>query len=82
MGMAFQITDDILDAAGDEKRTGKRVRKDAEARKATYPSVYGLEESGRFAGNFVDLALNALAIFDSKADPLREIARALLKRER
>jgi geranylgeranyl diphosphate synthase type II len=82
LGMAFQITDDILDATGDEARTGKRVRKDEKARKATYPSVYGVEGAEKIARRYVDAALEALSIFDAKAEPLMEIARILLSRER
>lgn len=82
LGMAFQITDDILDATGDETRTGKRVRKDEKARKATYPSVHGVEGAEKFARSYVDAALEVLGVFDSKAEPLRELARALLNRER
>ena len=82
IGMAFQITDDILDATGDEKRVGKRVRKDEKARKATYPLIHGIEGAKKFARRYVDAALSALRIFDGKAEPLRELARTLLHRER
>jgi geranylgeranyl diphosphate synthase type II len=82
LGMAFQITDDILDATGDETRTGKRVRKDEKARKATYPLIHGVEGAEKFARRYVDAALSALGGFDSKAEPLRELACALLHRER
>jgi geranylgeranyl diphosphate synthase type II len=82
LGMAFQITDDILDATGDEKRVGKRTRKDDKARKATYPARYGVEGALAAARRHVDDAMLALGPFDYRADPLREIARSLLDRER
>ena len=43
LGLAFQITDDILDVIGDATRAGKRLRKDAEAGKATFVSLLGLD---------------------------------------
>ncbi len=82
LGMAFQITDDILDMSGDEKKLGKRVGKDAEAQKASYPALYGLDSSRAIAQDYTDKALEAINRFDEKAQPLREIARYLLSRER
>lgn len=82
LGMAFQVTDDILDATGDEKKMGKKTGQDAAARKATYPALHGVEESRRIARACIDAALGALSGFDDRALPLREIARGLLDRER
>jgi geranylgeranyl diphosphate synthase type II len=81
LGMAFQVTDDILDATGNEEKMGKRTRQDDAARKATYPALYGVEESRRIATGYVEAALAALRGFDERARPLREIARSLLGRE-
>jgi geranylgeranyl diphosphate synthase type II len=47
LGLLFQIADDILDVTGDAVTLGKTAGKDAEARKLTYPGLYGLEESRR-----------------------------------
>lgn len=80
LGMAFQVTDDVLDATGDERLMGKRARRDAAARKATYPGLFGVEESRRIAAAHVEAAVGALGAFDERADPLREIARGLLGR--
>lgn len=81
LGMAFQVTDDILDATGNEEKMGKRTRQDDAARKATYPALYGVEESRRIAAGYVESAMAALRGFDERARPLREIARSLLGRE-
>ncbi len=81
LGLAFQITDDVLDVEGDSGKLGKSVGSDERLMKATYPSVYGLEESKRLAGNAVGRAREALDIFGSEADLLRYIADYLLERE-
>jgi geranylgeranyl diphosphate synthase type II len=80
IGLAFQVIDDILDIEGDEKETGKPVGSDERINKMTYPRLYGLEKSRTMAGELVSEALSALELFDGGADPLREIARYLLKR--
>jgi geranylgeranyl diphosphate synthase type II len=82
LGMAFQITDDILDASGDERKMGKRVRKDSRAKKATYPALFGLDASRKKADSFIREALEALDSFDRRADHLRAIARSVLGRDR
>lgn len=80
-GLAFQIADDILDVTGDEAVIGKPVGSDEERDKATYPKLYGLEESRRRARMEVDAAHRTLEIFDSKADPLRGIASYIIERD-
>ncbi|MCX6357381.1 MAG: polyprenyl synthetase family protein [Candidatus Aureabacteria bacterium] len=82
LGMAFQITDDILDATGHQEKMGKRTRRDADAGKATYPARYGVDASRRFAAGYVTRAVGALAGFDERAWVLREIARPLATRDR
>lgn len=82
LGMAFQITDDILDATGDEAKMGKRARQDAAARKATYPAIHGVEGARRMARRCIEDALAAVNGFDERARPLREMARGLLDRDR
>jgi geranylgeranyl diphosphate synthase type II len=80
LGLAFQITDDLLDEEGDEKKLGKAVRKDPSKGKATYPSLYGIPESRRKAGRLIEEALAFLKFFDRRANPLREIAKFILER--
>jgi geranylgeranyl diphosphate synthase type II len=61
LGLAFQIVDDILDVEGVSSQLGKTPGKDAAAGKPTYPSLYGLAESKRLAGECIDRALTSLA---------------------
>ncbi|MCL2622922.1 MAG: polyprenyl synthetase family protein [Planctomycetaceae bacterium] len=62
-GLAFQITDDLLDWVGDEETTGKRVRKDKSQGKLTFPTFLGVEESRKQAHEKVQAACDALDIF-------------------
>ena len=75
IGLAFQVTDDILNVEGDPAIMGKAVGTDERRRKTTYPALLGLAESKEFAAQLVKDALRALDAFDRKADPLRAIAR-------
>jgi len=79
-GLAFQITDDILDVEGDTELIGKPAGSDEKNAKATYPSIYGLEQSYRMAEESVAQAVDALRVFPERAEPLRQIARYLLTR--
>ncbi len=81
-GLAFQITDDILDVTGDTKVLGKATGSDAKHGKATYVSLTSLDEAKRLAQAAVDEALDALKDFGSEADFLRELVRYLVAREK
>lgn len=81
IGLAFQITDDILDVEGTTEQLGKPAKSDIENEKSTYPAILGIEKSKKLAKDLVDKAYSALAEFDSKADPLRDIARYILTRK-
>ena len=81
LGLAFQIADDILDEEGDAAKAGKRLRKDAEAGKATFVSLLGLEGARARASDLVAQAEAALAPYGERADPLREAARFVISRE-
>ncbi len=81
IGLAFQIADDILDVTGDEALLGKPVGSDVERDKATYPRLYGLDESRRRAQEEVETAVVALQTFDAHAEPLRAIARYIVERD-
>ena len=82
LGLAFQITDDLLDATSSLERMGKAVNKDAVASKQTYPAAFGLDESRTQARCEVDAALTALEPFGSRADRLRDLARYVVRRDR
>jgi len=82
IGLAFQVTDDILNVEGNPKIMGKAVGTDELREKSTYPALLGLETSRQFAKNLVDEALQALAVFDKEADPLRALATYIIERKR
>jgi geranylgeranyl diphosphate synthase type II len=81
IGLAFQIADDILDIEGTTEEIGKDAGSDQARGKATYPAVIGIRQSKERAGELVDLAMEALSVFDEKADPLREIAKYIVYRK-
>ncbi|WP_406647508.1 polyprenyl synthetase family protein [Aliisedimentitalea scapharcae] len=81
LGLAFQIADDILDVEGDEAKVGKRVQKDADAGKATFVSLLGLETAKSRAAELADQACDALAIYGDRAETLKEAARFVIARD-
>jgi geranylgeranyl diphosphate synthase type II len=81
VGLAFQVADDILNVEGKSHSLGKSTGTDVSKGKATYPSLFGLEESKKRAKELVGLAVEALSPFGSEADSLREIARFIVVRE-
>ena len=74
LGHAFQIVDDLLDVSGQEEQVGKRLGKDREHGKVTYPALLGVDESRARAGKLIEQAVAALAPFGERAAPLRELA--------
>jgi len=82
LGLAFQITDDLLDVRGDEEIVGKRVGKDSRRGKMTFPSLLGVEESQRRAQRLVDEAVSAVAPLGADARTLADLARYVLERDR
>jgi geranylgeranyl diphosphate synthase type II len=82
IGLAFQVTDDILNIEGDPEIMGKAVGTDKLRNKNTYPSLLGLKKSKDFAGKLVENALQALESFDQKAEPLRAIAKYIIERKK
>ncbi|MEO1498512.1 MAG: polyprenyl synthetase family protein, partial [Planctomycetota bacterium] len=82
LGMAFQVTDDLLDAVGAQEAVGKRVGKDAGLGKLTYPGLLGIDASRQRATTLIDTSLGAVVGFDDRAEPLRALARQILVRYR
>jgi len=81
VGLAFQIIDDLLDAEGEEAKTGKRVNKDKAAGKETFVSLLGADRARQQANLLVDQAVEFLQSFGHEADLLRAIARFAVERD-
>ncbi|MFQ5701407.1 MAG: polyprenyl synthetase family protein [Acidobacteriota bacterium] len=82
LGLAFQIVDDILDVEGSSEALGKSPGKDARAKKATFPAMWGIEGSRRRARAAVASACEAIAPLGPRAAHLSGIARAVLSRKK
>lgn len=81
-GLAFQITDDILDVLGDEAVIGKPVGSDERNEKSTYVTLTSLDEAKKLAADTVQQALEALEIFGDEAKFLRDLVKMLLERNK
>lgn len=79
-GLAFQIVDDILDVTQSSAELGKTAGKDTASVKATWPAVFGLEQSRHDADALIADAFAALEPFGTQADPLKALARYLTAR--
>ncbi|MFH1421515.1 MAG: polyprenyl synthetase family protein [Planctomycetota bacterium] len=82
LGLAFQITDDILDIESTKQVLGKSTGKDITLGRLTYPAVYGIEESRKIAKQLIDKATVALEIFGSEAVWLQKLAKYILIRNK
>lgn len=82
IGLAFQIVDDVLDVTQSSEQLGKTAGKDTASEKATYPALFGLEESIKKADALVASGCNALDSFGNRADTLKELARFLIQRKK
>jgi farnesyl diphosphate synthase len=81
LGLAFQIADDILDIEGDADKAGKRLQKDAEAGKATFVTLLGMDGAKARAAELVDEAQQALTPYGAEAQNLQAAARFVISRE-
>jgi geranylgeranyl diphosphate synthase, type II len=82
VGLAFQIVDDILDLTQTSEQLGKTAGKDSAAQKATYPALFGIEESARRADSLINTAFKQLDSFTEHAKALKELARYLVERKK
>lgn len=80
LGLAFQITDDLLDIEGRPEETGKSRGKDQRAGKATFVSILGVDRARQQAHLLADQAIAHLEIFEERADILRDAARYVVSR--
>jgi geranylgeranyl diphosphate synthase type II len=81
-GLVFQITDDLIDVEGNAADTGKRVGKDAERGKLTYPGLLGVADSRQRAHDLARQAIDAVQPIGAAAEPLVELMRFVLARDR
>jgi geranylgeranyl diphosphate synthase type II len=81
-GLAFQITDDLLDVQSSAEQTGKRVQKDAVRGKLTYPGFLGLKESRRRAEQSIQEACDCLVPLGPSGRWLAALAQSILERDR
>ena len=82
IGLAFQIVDDVLDLTQTSEQLGKTAGKDAAAEKATYPALFGIEESLRKADALVDQACAELDEYGEAASTLKGLAHYLVERKK
>lgn len=82
LGLAFQISDDLLDVLGDAEEMGKNIGADANQNKSTYPAVYGIETSKEKVEEIYDRAKEALSKYYDNAEFFNNIIDALKDRRK
>lgn len=82
IGLAFQIVDDVLDVTQTSEQLGKTAGKDSESEKATYPALFGVDESLIRANGLLDSAITSLRDFGARAETLNALARFLVQRDK
>ncbi|HZQ18983.1 MAG TPA: farnesyl diphosphate synthase [Terriglobales bacterium] len=81
IGLAFQIVDDVLDVTQTSEQLGKTAGKDIASEKATYPGLFGLEESRKKADALLHEAYRAIESLGSKGETLKGLAQFLVERK-
>jgi geranylgeranyl diphosphate synthase type II len=81
VGLAFQIVDDVLDVTQSSAQLGKTAGKDTTSEKATYPAVFGIEESIRQADRLIADGCGALDGFGERSRTLKDLAHFLVERK-
>ena len=82
LGVAFQVTDDLLDVRSTEEIMGKRVGKDAQKGRITFPGLLGIDASTAYAEQLIVEACAALQPVAPQAEGLVALARYVLERNR
>jgi farnesyl diphosphate synthase len=82
MGLAFQITDDILDIESTPEALGKATQKDGAKGKATFVSFLGLEGAKAEAARLVEQAVASVKVYGAKGENLAEAARFIASRQK
>lgn len=82
IGLAFQITDDVLDVTSTTEVLGKDAKSDLEKNKATYVAFYGIEKSMNMAEKLVEESVDILGKFKQASRPLKEIAHFIISRNK
>jgi geranylgeranyl diphosphate synthase type II len=80
IGWAFQVVDDILDVEESSAALGKTAGKDQKQQKATYPALYGLEQSRAIAADLEARALSEIELYGARAGRMRQLAQFLVAR--
>ncbi len=80
-GLAFQITDDLLDVVGDETKLGKPIGSDEKKEKSTYPQMFGISKSRELAEESILKAVSCLQILPGRTKPLELLVRSLAERQ-
>lgn len=82
IGLAFQIRDDLLDVQGETAVIGKPAGSDQQQGKATWPALFGIEQSIRRCDELVAAAMSDLSVFGASAEPLKLLANYVVERVR
>ena len=80
VGLAFQVVDDILDETGTTEELGKDAGSDKERGKATYPALYGMDQSRTYAVKLIDEAQEAISFLGDNAAVLSQLAQYIRTR--
>jgi geranylgeranyl pyrophosphate synthase len=81
LGLAFQITDDVLNVVGDSQKMGKAIKTDASRQKVTFPELLGVEAARHQAREWNQRAVGALSSLGEAAWVLRELADYVIERQ-
>jgi geranylgeranyl diphosphate synthase, type II len=81
IGLAFQISDDILDVEGSTEKLGKRTGSDVSNNKSTFVSYYGIEKSKVMAKELIKEAQNIIDLYGNKGLLLKELSNYIIERD-